>query len=169
VNPWLIVGFLVALALVGSGGFLYGKDVGQTAEHDQWMTREAKLNADAAAKIKEQADKVLALEHAKSEELNLVATDYEAQLKEKDRALSVALNTIKSGGLFIRAACPAPNRDNVPGATASPGIGNGAQDFRLPDSYASDLLTLAAECDRNTLQLGAAQAVIRADRTASKP
>ena len=163
-NPWVIVGFLVALIAAGGGGFLYGKDVGETSKEAEWQTREATLNAAAAVKIKEHADKVLALEHAHAKELNEISASYETKLERNNHALSAALNTIKSSGLFVRAACPAPNRDSLPGVVATPGIGNGATDFRLPDSYASFLLSLASECDRNTLQLGAAQAVIRADR-----
>lgn len=76
-NPWIIVGFLVALIAVGSGGYMKGQKDGKTASEAVWQAREAKINGETAAKIAANAKAVSAKEHAHATQLSAVDSDYQ--------------------------------------------------------------------------------------------
>ena len=163
-NPWIIVGFLVALIAVGAGGYMKGETDGRTSEHNQWETREAAINADAAIKIAAADAKVAAAEHALSVNLNAVDTIYQGKLKEKDNALAVARTDAHAHGLFVDAICPASTGNTAGSITAAAGLGYGATHARLPDALADAVLAIGADADKVVEQLTACQAVVIADR-----
>jgi len=164
-NPWLIVGFLVALIAIGVGGYLKGETDGKTATEAVWQTREAKINADAANKIAEADRRVADAEHASADRQAAIDSTYQSKLKEKDHALTVALNTVKSTGLFVHTAPSAPATGNgMPETATSPGSGNAAPTARLSDEDAGFLLAEASRADGIVAQLTACQAIVEADR-----
>ncbi len=159
-SPYLIIGVLIALALAGWGG----ERVGERLNDQAWQKREAAINAQAATKIQEANDKVREAEHKRAADVNVVAEDYENQLKDKDDAHAKALAAARSGGLFVHTACPAPS-GNAQGSVASTAsVGNGQARARFSDADSEFLLAIGSEADRIVAQLTACQAVIAADR-----
>ena len=167
-NPWIIVGFLVALIAVGAGGYMKGETDGRTAEHNQWETREASINADAAVKIKAADDKVIETERAGVKNVAAIDAKYQGKIQEKDNALTVALNAVKSGAVRLsgHGATCATVAGNATGAVGtSPSGGDGAAPSRLLNE--SDWVFLQSEAgraDKIVEQLTACQGVVIADR-----
>ena len=165
-NPWIIVGFLVALIAVGVGGYTKGEKDGVTKTEAVWQTREAKINAETAAKIAENSKQVAANEHAKALQLSAIDASYQQQLKVKNERLDLALNAVRDGSrkLFIDAACPTPGSNGLPGSAASAGVGNGTTRIELPRQVELDIHSVGSDADQVTVQLAACQAIVRADR-----
>ena len=163
-NPWLIVGFLVALIAVGVGGYLKGQSAGKASVEAVWQAREAKINADTANKIAAADKRVADAEHAHAVQISAVDTTYQQSLKDKDAKLQIALNSIKSGGLFVRAACPATGGDKLSGSAPSASLGDGSATARLSDETAQYLVSEASRADAIVAQLTACQQIVTDDR-----
>lgn len=164
-NPWVILGLVLAwLASMAAVGAWQHK-AGVTSEHDQWETREAKINSDAAVLIKAADDKVRDAEHVAAANISAIDADYQLKLKGKDDALAIALNTVRAGGkLFTHSTCPAPAGNAANQTTTSTGSGNGQARCQFSDADSDFLLRLGSEADKVADQLTSAQAVILADR-----
>lgn len=160
INPWIIVGFVIALAVVGFAG----ERVGERLNDQAWQKREAALNADAANKIAAADAKTLAAEHTRAADINNVSARYEDQLTEKKNALASALASARTTGLFIHTGCATTTGDHMPNPSASPGGRDGGTQTKLPDTDSSFLLAIASEADGVAVQLGACQSLLKADR-----
>lgn len=169
-NPWLIVGSLVALIAVGLGGDYLGHERGVKEERLVWQTRESKELADANTKILALEEKARADERAHAMKLAKIAAEHQQEIADaqvqKDRDVADA----RAGRIILR--IPAPCKDSsggvTPGASATPGVGDGGAAAELPHETTADLLALADDADAVTRQLTACQAVIRADRSESR-
>ena len=160
-SPW----FLLLMAILVAGTYVAGRHDGAKINEAVWQKREAEINGKQADLIAKANQAVRDEEHRRVTDINNVAADYEDKLKGKDNALQTALNSLKSGGgLFLHTACPAPSGDTKGGVATSPRIDNGSARVQFPETDARFLLGLASEADRNTAQLTACQALIKADR-----
>lgn len=164
-NPWIIVGFLVALALAAAGGYARGDHDGKLSEHDQWVTREAALNADAAKKIKEAADSARAEERSKAEKQAQISTDLQAKLQEAENEKNRLAADVRAGKRKLSISARCPPRGDPKGAVAAPSGGrDGETRAELPVEASDFLIGLATEADNLARQLSACQAVILSDR-----
>lgn len=160
---WLIGIIALVVILVATNAITWHVSAQYT--ESGWQKREAKINSDAAVKIKAASDKVRETEQAHATQINAVDTTYQSKLREKDYALTAALNTVRSNGLFAHAACTpiAGNPDTKIAAGASVGDGGAGRQL-LSEADSVFLVTEAGRADKVTEQLRACQAVIRADR-----
>ena len=144
-NPWLILGFVLALLAAAAGG--YSKGHGDAA--DQCAIA-------AAQKDKEVADlKIKNLEDVRAAEarFNAFNAKVESDNAEKQKridGLRIANGRLVSaaGGLFDKNGRPTGS-DGVPGAaTASGGAASASAGCRLSDSLTEFLLDFARDADR---------------------
>ena len=157
---------IVILGMVSSIGYgIY--NAGRKAERAEWEAREAKINADMAIKIEAANQEVRAEEQAKAKRLVEISGTLQNKLKEKDHALEIALNSVRSGALRLSipvAACAPAGGDPESSAAAGPGGRDGRARAELPQEVADALLRIGSEADGIVHQLTACQAVVRADR-----
>lgn len=169
-NPWIIVGFLVALIAVGAGGYLKGEHDGKTAEKAEWQGRENTELTAANAKIfaLEEGARKLEREHAQR------LADISAKF-EKDKANAAAqkerdIAAARAGALSLRipSPCKDPGGSDGGAAPASPGERDGAKTTELPRAVTEFLLGFADDADEVVDQLTACQAVISSDRASRR-
>lgn len=157
-NPWLIVGLLVAFGLVGLGayaeGYGYGKDSQKAVQQKA---------IDQAVKEKDIAEaKTLRAEQAGAVAI-ANAANYQERLENVTQQRDTALASVRSGQR-LRVDLAAPCSGTVP-ETAASTIGRDGQARGELSSAASErLVEFAADADRNTEQLEACQAIVIEDR-----
>ncbi len=164
VTTYLIGALVVAALVAGAGvkGYGLGKDHVR-AEYVARDLQQAKENAAFAQRIN---DGRRAKEQAWADSLASVSTDYQKRLTDAEATKNLALNSLRSGGLRLRDpfGIRAPCRDPGGETTATAGRRDGSSSGDLSGQTAEFLVQLAAEADRNTLQLTACQAALLADR-----
>lgn len=168
-NPWVILGaVLVWLASLAAVGY-WQHNAGVTSERVAWQGKQMKELADANAEIQRLNDAARKTEHDHALEINAIgvkdAKDREAlEAQHRDD-----LARLRSGALRMRVAGACPKRPD-PSPTPAPGPAPAGSDDsttgELPGPTSLDLLQLALDADRNTLQLTSCQAVVDADRKA---
>lgn len=162
VTLWLVaaVAGLVALGAAGYKGYRIGGD----SVRAEYAQRDIAAANEAAAQTKRLQDEYRAKEQASAVALAAVSKDYQGRLTDAQAKTRIALNAIRSGSVRLRDPGAQACSGGTAEAAASAERRNGAQAGDLSGTAASFLLDLAAEADRNTLQLGACQAVVAADR-----
>ena len=153
---------LVALGAAGFQGYRLGSDHvrAERAADDLANANEQ------AAKTKEIEERYRAKEQASAQALAAIANDYEGKLTDAQRKTTMALDAIRSGAVRLRDPYGKPEAcgSSAAEAVSSPGGRNGDTAGQLSGATSEFLVSLAAEADRNTVQLAACQAVIAADR-----
>ena len=138
-NPWLIVGFVLAVSAAFTGGYLKGDSAGRATVQHQWdqeRTQQAEAHAMAleAARNKEQALQASA---------DLLRKDKDREIRDLNARAAALTNSLR-----VRPERPAPEARAVPGAT-SPGpavtVCTGAE---LPRPDAEFLAGEAARADK---------------------
>jgi hypothetical protein len=164
-NPWFIVGFLVALIAVGAAGYARGTHDGQLSEHDQWVSREAKINSDVAKKIVDETHAIRLKERGKAEEQSAISMQLQVKLQEAENEKNLLRSAVRDGTrrLSIAARCP-PGGSGAGAPAAAPGGRDGEARAELPVEASDFLVGLAIEADNVAKQLAACQAVILNDR-----
>lgn len=165
-NPWTIIGALVALIVVGASSYLKGEHDGENKVKVAELARENTELTASNAKIQELQNAARSLEAKRASETNAIAVQFEKDKKraldQKDRDHADAL----AGAIKLRfATTPSETDRGAPctaGATA--GSGNGGTTAELPRKVTDDLLALANDADAVVVQLTACQAVITSDR-----
>lgn len=171
INPWLIVGALIALA----GAYGWGRYDGGEVEAASWRKRELQQQSDFNAKVQKLQEEYRARERAGAERLAAVSADYQKELVNAKTAKDRAVADLRAGRLVLRdpgaAGCATGG-----GAAAPAGAGAGGRDGAPPGELpraaegvlserASEfLIGLASEADEVARQLAACQGVVRADR-----
>jgi len=140
-NPWVILGFVLAVGAAAGGGYYQGNEAGKAKVQQQWDKEKAEQYA-AYAKGQEEARK-------REQEMQEAADKLR---KEKDRETRelTARNTALANSLRDRQARPAET--NTVSSTASVGSGGctGKELYR-PDS--EFLVRIAGEADELRLAL----------------
>ncbi len=162
---WIGGGLFAAGLLMGGGSAWTVQGWRMKAQETEWQTREAKINAETAIKIEAANRRVREIEQDIAQLLANESAGYQAKLKEKDDALSIALDSVATVGMFSHSpACPPVGGNATGGTTAGTSGHNGAARAKLPDEDAKFLLSEASRADKVVLQLTACQGVVRADR-----
>ena len=159
-----LVAAIIGLVALGSAGYK-GYRLGGDSVRAEYAQRDIAAANEAAAQTKRLQDEYRAKEQASAVALAAVSKDYQGRLTDAQAKTALALNAIRSGSVRFRDPGTEANRGcPAEAATATAGR-NGAESGRLLSQDAAIFLTdLAAEADRNTIQLGACQAVVAADR-----
>lgn len=165
-NPWLIVGLLVAwIASLAGVGFWQRED-GRTAERVAWEKRESSELREANAEIDRLHTEARAKERAHAGQMAAVGINYQEGLLHAEDVRRRDLAAVRAGALRLRvpAACPGAGAGGASAPGAAAGGGDGVAPGELPGPLAAALLDLAHDADGVAEQLAACQAVIRADR-----
>lgn len=146
------------------------------AESDaRWLKRENAEVVATNAKILELENDAREMEHMHAEELAAADANLQrrlANVEDRRRAdvLAVADRTLRlrdPGG--AAAACPNPGGGQTAEVAPAASGGDGRAAGELSREASSFLLDLVSDADRNTEQLAACQAVVRADRRTLDP
>jgi len=135
-NPWLIIGIMVAL----SGFYTYG-------HHKGWVERDAEMQSEIAQKNEEA--------RAKEQELTKQLNDNSTKLQEANNAISEKQTSldraIRAGSLRLKTTSCVQTSSNTP-------VANGNSNQEGSESERQTLAAIAeiiAQGDRNTAQLNA--------------
>lgn len=160
-NPWVLLGLLLALAGAGATGWHYG------AQHNEaaWQKREAQITAESAAKIEASMQRALTAERKSATDLAAVSAEFQKQLQEVDREKDRVIAGVRAGNikLSIPARC-AGGGSNVPAAGAPASGRDGETRAELSAAAADFLVAEASRADAVVQQLAACQAVVARDR-----
>lgn len=158
-NPYIIVG---ALALVICSYF-YGHHTGVQVTKADWEAEKATAAIEADKALDKANKEVRELEHLLANTQNKVEKVYVDKVRTVEVVRDKLIDTARTDGLFIDAACP-DNSNPVPSAAPSPGSDNGRTKARLSGETAEALIAIAADADEITHQLTACQEILRNER-----
>lgn len=165
-NPWIIVGFLLALIVVGAGAYTKGHSDGVDGERVVWQKRENAELAAANAKIIELNKAARDAETVHAAAVNLISTTLQGQTNAA-RAETERLRAAARAGTF-RLRDPAGRESTCPGGAPetgpTAGQRDGGQGAYLSAAAADFLLGLTGEADEVVAQLTACQGVVIEDR-----
>ena len=157
---------LVALALVIALSVALRKvyTAGEAAADARWQARELKINEDTARKLADATAAALAESRAIAKRYNESSAGYQAKLREKDHALDIALNAVRSGER--RLSIPVTDSNALcgtaeSGTSAAAGGRDGEARAKLSDAAAGFLIGEASRADKVVEQLTACQALVR--------
>ena len=158
-NPYVIVGALVLVIC----SYFYGHHTGVAVTKADWEAEKAVAAAEAAKILKAEQDKVTEYEHLLANTQNRVEKVYVDKIRTVEVVRDKLIDTARTDGLFIDAACP--DRSNpVPSAAASTSSDHGGTKARLSGEAAEALIAIAADADEITHQLTACQEILRNER-----
>jgi prophage endopeptidase len=166
-NPYVIIGLIVAwLGSLGAVGW-WQNSAGHTAERFSWQKRDNDSLTTANAKILKLEQAARDAERRHAEDLEVISAGYQKELvnakAQRDRDVSAA----RSGALSLRfhaegsGACAGGTGQTAAGAAGR----DGPATAELPREVAAGLFAIADDADEVVRQLSACQAVIRADRS----
>lgn len=153
----------IAIAIAAALMLSFAWHQGALSIQSQWDAEKAALNAEAALKIQEAQDRVIATERESARRIAATDAKYQAVLKEKRSEETTALVRASTGGLRINAKCPG-NPSAVSSSTASSSSSDGEARVELSKADGEFLIRLSAEADRITEQLNACQSLLEEDR-----
>ena len=158
-NPYVIIGALVFAIC----SYFYGHHTGVQVTKAEWEAEKLVAAADAARILKAEQDKVREYEHLLANTQNRVEKVYVDKIRTVEVVRDKLIDTARTDGLFIDAACP--DRSNaVPSAATSPSSDHGGTKARLSGEAAEALIAIAADADEITHQLTACQEILRNER-----
>ena len=166
-NPYVIIGLLVAwgASLVGVGW--WQNDAGHVAERTTWQARENGELRTANATIKALQEQARKDEQTHAAALAAVSTDYERKLSDANKQRAADVAAIRAGTIRLRDPNPTGLRA-CGGLAAQVGAGAGRRDGpeggELSEAAAGFLLEFASDADDVARQLTACQAVVVKDR-----
>ena len=170
-NPYIIIGLLVAWALSLAGVGTWQNEAGHVAERVEWQGRENKELVDANTAIKALEEKYRKAEQDHAAALGAIATNYEGKIQDANNQHARDVAAVRSGTLRLRdpgASGKCPVGDPMPGIATSPGVGDGRAAGELSGQSSEFLLGEASRADSIAEQLAACQQVVRSDRAPQK-
>lgn len=168
-NPWILLGIGLAwlASLVGVG--YWQRSDGREVERSAWVQREAAQLVLVNQKILALEEDARAKEAAHAAAVTQISTHYQEELKNvSDRAKADRV-AVRAGGLrLFDPAAPGLRACGSIAAQAGAAAGgrDGPEAGELSGASVEFLFEIANDADAITLQLGAAQEVILADRAA---
>ena len=151
-NPWVILGFVLAVGAAAGGGYLKGESAGQLEVQQKWdkdIARQEKEHAEALARMREQ------------EQAMQTKADRERQEKDREIRNANARAIALSNSLQQRTDRPAEG-SSVPGATSTGQTATGCTGAQL---YRSDGEFLVREFRRaEELRLSLKECLARFDK-----
>lgn len=166
-NPYLILGLLVAWGLSLAGVGAWQNNAGHVAERSAWQDRESAELRLANATIIDLNVEARAAEYDHATALAAISTDYQGRLTDANKQRATDAAAVRAGTLRLRDPYPAGLRA-CGSVAAETGAGAGGRDGRaageLSAEITGDLFELVDDADRLAEQLGACQRVVQADR-----
>lgn len=165
-NPYVIIGLLIAWALSLAGVGAWQNDAGHTAERAAWQERENTELLTANAEIERLSTKARDDEADHAKRLSKISTDYEKRLEDAKTQRDRDVADAHAGALRLRFNTAGKGAgSNTTGETGS-GAGrcDGAASGELPREVVADLFALVGDANAVALQLAGAQKVIEEDR-----
>lgn len=166
-NPYIIIGLLVAWVISLAGVGTWQNTAGHVAERTTWQTRENDQLRTANALIKTLEEGARHTEQANAKALAAISTDYQGRLSNATKQIAADRAAVRNGTLRLRdpgTSGICANTSNVPGLAAST---SGRVDYQgggLSTDLAEFLVAEATRADSVVDQLIACQQVVRADR-----
>jgi prophage endopeptidase len=158
-NPYVIVGALVLVIC----SYFYGHHTGVQVTKADWEAEKAAAAIEAGKVLAAEQAKVAEYEHLLANTQNRVEKVYVDKIRTVEVVRDKLIDTARTDGLFIDAACP--DRSNpVPSAAASTSSDHGGTKARLSGEAAEALIAIAADADEITHQLTACQEILRNER-----
>jgi len=158
-NPYVIVGALVLVIC----SYFYGHHTGVAVTKADWEAEKAVAAAEAAKILKAEQDKVTEYEHLLANTQNRVEKVYVDKIRTVEVVRDKLIDTARTDGLFIDAACP-DHSNPVPSVASSTSSDHGGTKARLSGEAAEALIAIAADADEITHQLTACQEILRNER-----
>ena len=141
-NPYLILGGVLAIGLAAGGGYYKGNSAGKSEVQQAWDKEKAEQYAQYAKAMEESVDKQQQLQ---------MGADKLRQEKDREIRDITARNTALANSLRDRQSRPAPNSSTVPSAAS---VGSSACTGK--DHYREDsefLVRIAREADELRIAL----------------
>jgi hypothetical protein len=166
-NPYLIIGLIVAWLASLAGVGYWQNDAGHVAERTTWQTRENGELRAANDKIKTLEEDHRKAEHDHAAAVAAISTDYERKLSDANKQRASDAAAVHAGTLRLRD--PNPTGFHACGGVGIQiGTGSGRRDGGAPGELSAAtsgfLLELANDADDVARQLAACQAVVVKDR-----
>ena len=158
-NPYVIVGALVLVIC----SYFYGHHTGVQVTKADWEAEKAAAAIEAGKALDKANKEVRELEHLLANTQNRVEKVYVDKIRTVEVVRDKLIDTARTDGLFIDAACP-DHSNPVPSAAASPSSDHGGTKARLSGEAAEALIAIAADADEITHQLTACQEILRNER-----
>lgn len=166
-NPYAIIGLLLAWILSLAGVGYWQNEAGHIAEHDTWQTSENGELRTANDRIKTLEEGARKAEQDKAKALDAISTDYERKLSDANKQRAADAAAVRAGSLRLRDpsstglhACGSLPTE----AATGPGQRDGGAAGELSAAASGFLLDLANEADDVARQLAACQRVVIEDR-----
>ena len=166
-NPYIIIGLLVAWGASLFGVGWWQNDAGHVAERTEWQTRENGELRTANATIKALQEQARKDEQTHAAALAAVSTDYERKLSDANKQRAADAAALRAGTLRLRDPNPTGLRacgDLTAQVGAGAGRRDGPEGGELSEAAAGFLLELVSDADDVARQLTACQAVVVKDR-----
>lgn len=167
INPYIIIGLLVAWACSLAGVGAWQRHDGAVTERTAWQQREIKQQAAVTRKIKELEEKARKTEQTHAAAQAEISTEYQRKLKDANQQRANDHAAVHAGTLRLRDPNPPGLRTLgcIPGQIPTTTSGrDGETGGGLSRESADFLLGLASEADDVTRQLEACQGVVLQDR-----
>lgn len=166
-NPWLLLGIVVAFVVSNLGSYFTGKSDGADGERLVWTQRENTELTAANAKIAKLHQEARDAEAAHAMAVNLISTTLQGET-DAARAETERLKSAARAGTFRLRDPAASRKDACRSAAAETPAGAGQRDegkgTELSGAASAFLLELTGEADEVAKQLAACQAVVIDDR-----
>jgi prophage endopeptidase len=163
VNPWLLLGAVLAAIGLATGVGFWQHDSGVTEERNRNRGVQLEELTAANATIERLNREARATEHAHQNELAAIGAAHEADIETRRVQHDADLAAARAGALKLRdpAARQCPDRGPAPSAAATAGERDGPAPGQLSDAATEFLLGLANDADAVVEQLASCQAAIR--------
>lgn len=165
-NPYVIIGLLVAwISSLGTVGY-WQNMAGHTAEKAVWQQRDNDELRAANTRIHDLEEEARALEQRHATELAGISADYQKDLAnakaQKDRDAAA----VRAGALSLRINTPCKDADRGEAGKAAAGASgrDAAATTELPREVTAGLFELADDADEVVRQLTACQKIVVEDR-----
>ena len=158
-NPYVIIGALVFAIC----SYFYGHHTGVQVTKAEWEAEKATAGIEAGKALDKANKEVRELEHLLANTQNRVEKVYVDKVRTVEVERNKLVDTARTDGLFIDAACP-DNSNALPSAASSTSSDHGNTKARLSGEAAEALIAIAADADEITHQLTACQEILRNER-----
>jgi len=158
-NPYVIIGALVFAICT----YFYGHHTGVKVTRAEWEAEKATAAIEAGKVLAKAQEEVRELEHLLANTQTKVEKVYVDKVRTVEVEKKLFIDTARTDGLFIDAACP-DSSNTVPSAAPSASSDNGGTKARLSGETAEALIAIAAEADEIAHQLKACQEILRNER-----
>lgn len=167
INPWVLLGLLIAwIGSMATVGY-WQNGVGKESERVVWQARENVELSEANAMIIMLQNKAREDEATHNQVLADISRTYQERINDADIQKDKFIAGVRNGTIVLRQ--PAPRTEKASGGISSEAIASaigrdGETNSKLSDETAEFLYTEANRADKIVEQLAACQAIVIEDR-----